>query len=78
MSRRPLAPDLPRVYWLFMGRILSSIVFVAAAVIVLWAIGRMVGFEMSLMSSLAISIVLTLVLNLGLSAFGRRRNRIRY
>ena len=62
-----------------MGRILSSVVFVAAAVVVLWAIGELLGFEMSLLSSLAISIVLTLVLNLGLAAFsGRRRNRIRH
>ena len=62
-----------------MGRILSSVVFVAVAVVIFWAIGELLGFEMSLMSSLAISIVLTLVLNLGLAAFGRRRHhRIRH
>lgn len=59
------------------GRLLSSLLFVALAVVVFWAIGRVLGFQMSLASSLAISVVLTLVLNLVVGAFGRMRPRRR-
>lgn len=57
-----------------MGRsIIRSVGIVAVAVVVIWLLGRLVGFHMSLWSSLAISVVLTLVLNLALGAFSRGR-----
>lgn len=52
-----------------MKRIVASVVVVAVAVVAIWLVGKALGFEVGLLSSLAISIVLTLVLNLGLAAF---------
>ena len=57
-----------------MGRsIIRSVGIVAVAVVVIWLLGRLVGFHMSLWSSLAISVVLTLVLNLALGALSKSR-----
>ena len=51
----------------------GSVAIVAAAVVVLWLVGQAAGFHVSLWSSLLISVALTLLLNLGLRAFRRRR-----
>jgi hypothetical protein len=43
--------------------------------LVVWAVGRVAGYEISLMSSLGMTVVLTIVLNLVLGALSRRRRR---
>ena len=59
-----------------MGRsIIRSVAIVAVAVVAIWLLGLLFGFHMSLWSSLAISVVLTLVLNLALGAFSKGRRR---
>jgi hypothetical protein len=50
-----------------------TLALVAIFVIVLWAATTALGFEMALVSSLAISLGLTLLLNLVLGAFRKRR-----
>ena len=49
----------------------SSLAIVAAFVVVVWLIGSLMGFEISLLGALGASLILTLVLNLVLGAFGR-------
>lgn len=50
-----------------------SLAAVAVFVIALWAASTFLGFQMALVSSLVISLGLTLVLNLVLGVFRRRR-----
>lgn len=50
-----------------------TLAIVAVFVIVLWLATAMLGFEMALVSSLVISLGLTLLLNLVLGAFRKRR-----
>jgi fucose permease len=50
-----------------------TLALVVVFVIVMWAATSLLGFEMALVSSLVISLGLTLLLNLVLGAFRRRR-----
>jgi hypothetical protein len=43
--------------------------------LVVWVIGRAAGYHVSLLSSIGMTVVLTIVLNLVLGAFTRRRRR---
>jgi len=48
-----------------MTPIVKTLLIIAAVTIALWAVGMMVGYQMALLPSLAISIGLTVLLNLG-------------
>lgn len=50
-----------------------TLAVVAIFVLVLWLASTALGFEMALVSSLALSLGLTLILNLVLGVFRRRR-----
>jgi len=45
--------------------------------IIMWAAGRMFGFNVSLLGSLGMTIALTVILNLVLGAFSSRRRGVR-
>jgi hypothetical protein len=52
-----------------------SILIVVLAVFALWVISVLLGFRISLLSSLLLSVGLTLVVNLGMRAFRRSSSR---
>ena len=43
--------------------------------LVVWLVGRAAGFEVSLLGSLGLTVLLTVVVNLVLGAMSRRRKR---
>ena len=51
--------------------ILRSVGMVVLFVAAVWFVGELIGFEISLMSALVASVVLTVVGNLILSGFGK-------
>ena len=46
-----------------------------ALLVVVWLVGKAAGFEISLLGSLGLTIVLTIVVNLLAGAMGRRNRR---
>lgn len=60
-------------------RIITSLLIVAVAMVVIWALGQAAGFRFDLGWSLAWSLGLTLVINLFIGIFtsGRRRDQRR-
>ena len=51
--------------------ILSSILFVSLAVLAIWFVGELIGFEIALWSTLLISIGLTILFNFLFGMFRR-------
>lgn len=43
--------------------------------LVVWLVGKVVGFEVSLLGSLGLTVLLTIILNLVVGAVSRRRRR---
>lgn len=58
-----------------MSPFIRTLLIIAAVTIGLWALGLMVGYEMALLPSLAISIGLTILLNLGRAKHALRSKR---
>ena len=56
-----------------MRGMMTSLLSVAVMVLVVWFVAQAAGYRMSLLSSLALSVGLTLVLNLAMRGFRRRR-----
>lgn len=53
----------------------SALLISLALIFVVWLVGRAVGFHISLVGSLGLTVVLTVVLNLVLAGVSRRRRR---
>ena len=51
----------------------AAIVVSVALLVVVWVVGRATGFNVSLWSSIGMTVVLTVVLNLVLGAYTRNR-----
>lgn len=58
-----------------MGSLLKNLAIVALVTVAIWFVARLLGYHLSLLPSLLISVALTLVLNAG-SLFRRRRERV--
>ena len=54
----------------------GAALFVSVALLLLvWGVGKLVGFEVSLLGSLGMTVLLTIVINLVLAALSRRNRR---
>ena len=53
----------------------SALLVSIALLLVVWGIGKVVGFEVSLLGSLGLTVLLTVVVNVVLAALSRRSRR---
>lgn len=68
-----MAGGAARAQYAGMRGMMSSLAILVVFIVVIWAIGRLVGFEISLWGTLIGSIVLTVILNLVMGAFRKGR-----
>ena len=54
----------------------AALLVSVALLLVVWGVGKLVGFEISLLGSLGLTVLLTVVVNVVLAAFSRRNRRL--
>jgi hypothetical protein len=53
----------------------AALLVSAVLLLIVWVVGKAVGFEVSLLGSLGLTVVLTLILNVVIGAVSRRNRR---
>jgi hypothetical protein len=54
----------------------SALLVSVALLLVVWGVGKVVGFEVSLLGSLGMTVLLTVIVNVVLAAMSRRNRRL--
>jgi hypothetical protein len=58
-----------------MKGIASALVISVILIVAIWLVGETLGFQVSLLGSIGLTVALTIILNLVLAAFSSRRGR---